>query len=49
MPSKHKYTGTPSCSPGASERWEVELGLSDLRREDFAQIGPVVIAYDVAG
>jgi hypothetical protein len=45
MPGRHNCTDTPSCFPIASERWEAELGLSYLRGEDSAQIGPVEIAY----
>jgi hypothetical protein len=45
----HSCKGTPSCSPGASEQEVAGRGLADLRGEDSAQIGPVVIAYDATG
>jgi hypothetical protein len=49
MPGRHNCTGTPSCFLVASEQWGAELGLSDLRGEDSAQRGPVVIAYSATG
>jgi hypothetical protein len=45
MPGRHNCTDSPSCFPKASERWEAELGFSNLRGEDSAQIEPVRIAY----
>jgi hypothetical protein len=49
MPGRHNCTDTPNCFLIASERWEEELGLSDLRGEDSAHIGPIGIAYGATG
>jgi hypothetical protein len=49
MPGRYNFTDTLSYFSIASERWEVELGLSDLHGEDSAQIRPVRIAYDATG